>query len=192
MHLLSFAKNFLVLHAKLSKIHILQGTLPTYLTIHTYLQSIFLPPIYFISTAFLLYVHILFTYMVIHLIGSFMLCTFIHIYTHLKSNFMLHIHWKGNFCITNSYTYWKAIWCHIFLYWEAFSCHIQHTCTLAKHLATYSIYPCTWWTTNSHHLGTKTNHHGIVKTKCWPKKGILTNKLSFSCFLALKTKGLDS
>jgi len=126
-----------------------------YLSNHTHIfAKHFLPPIYFIWTTFLLYVHILFTYMVIHLRGSFMLCTFIHIYTHLKSNFMLHIHWKGNFCITNLY-FWKAISCHIFLFWEAFWCHIQHTCTLAKYLATYSIYICTWWTTFSHHLGTK-------------------------------------
>jgi len=52
-------------------------------TRHTYLQGILLP-IYSIWTTFLLYVHILFTYMVIHLRGSFMLCTFTHIYTHLQ------------------------------------------------------------------------------------------------------------
>jgi len=35
-----------------------------------------------------------------------MLCMFTHIYTYLeKKNFMLHIHWKGNFCITNSYIF---------------------------------------------------------------------------------------
>ena len=40
MHLLSFAKN-LMLHAKISNIHILQGTLPTYLNIHTYFAKHF-------------------------------------------------------------------------------------------------------------------------------------------------------
>jgi len=52
---------------------------------------------------------------------------------------MLHIHWKGNFCTTYSH-FLKAISCHMFLFWEAFSCHIQHICTFAKHLATYSTY----------------------------------------------------
>ena len=97
MHLLSFAKNFLMLHAKLSNTHILQGTLPTYLTTHTYLQSIFatypIPHTYifarnfcYLSTpfwmAFLLLVHILFTYMFIHLRGNFMLYIYIHTYLH--------------------------------------------------------------------------------------------------------------
>ena len=54
-----------MLHAKLSNIHILQGTLPTYLTIHTYLQSIFFA-----------------TYL-LHLNGIFAICShFILIYVH--------------------------------------------------------------------------------------------------------------
>ena len=42
IHLLLFAKNFLMLPSKLSNIHAhLQSTLPTYLNIHTHLQGIF-------------------------------------------------------------------------------------------------------------------------------------------------------
>ena len=93
-------------------------------------------------------------FMYTHLRGNFMLYihTYLHsfekqfhvtysrIYTFIgKAIFMLHIHWKGNFCTTYSH-FWKAISCHMFLFWEAFSCHIQHICTFAKHLATYSTY----------------------------------------------------
>jgi len=79
MHLLSFAKKFLMLYAKLSNIHILQGTLPTYLTIHIFAKHFcHLSTLFWMS--FLLYVHILFTYMVIHLRGNFML--YIHTYLH--------------------------------------------------------------------------------------------------------------
>ena len=90
---------------------------------------------------------------------------YIYIRTYLHSfenNFMLHLHWKSNFCTTRSHS-WKAISCHMFPFWEAFSFHFQHICTFAKHLATYSTYTCTWWTTFSHHLGTK-------KTWCSPNQ----------------------
>ena len=132
MHLLSFANNFLMLHAQLSNIHISQGALPTYLTTHTYIFAnhnhtyifakhfcylsnptyVFARHFCYLSTpfwmAFLLYVHILFTYMVIHLRGNFML--YIHTYLHsfekqihvthsLERKFLyyLFIFLKGNF-----------------------------------------------------------------------------------------------
>ena len=102
---------------------------------------------------------------------------FIHIYTHLrvnfscyiftqiciylKSNSMLHIHWKGNNFYYSS-TFWKTISCHMLLFWEAFSCHFQHICILAKYLATYPIcirFIClllpTLWPTFPHHLSAK-------------------------------------
>jgi len=120
---------------------------------------------------FLLYVHI-----------------HIHVHTferqlHVIYNFMLHLHWKSNLCTTHSHS-WKAISYHMFLLWEAFSCHFQYICTFTKHLATYSTYTCTWWTTFSHYLG-------IRKTWCSPNqvlalKGNLTNMLSLSCLLVFQ------
>ena len=93
MHLLSFAKKFLMLHVKLS-IHIFQGILL---------------PTYSIWMTFLLYVHSSFTYMFIHLRGNFMLYIYSHIFTFIwrtiscctfieKTNFVLLIHiLKDNF-----------------------------------------------------------------------------------------------
>ena len=130
MHLLLFAKNFLMLYAKLSNIHILQGTLPTYLNIHTYLQSIF--------ATYLLHIHICKAFCYLSTPFERHFCYMFTFYSHIwsytweaascyvhshiftliwKAISCLHIHWKGNFCITNSY-FWKAISCHIFLFWE--------------------------------------------------------------------------
>ena len=136
----------------------------------------------------LLYVHISFTYMLIHLRGNFML--YIRACLHsFENNFMSHLHWKRNFCTTHSHS-WKAISYHMSLLWDAFSCHFQHICTFAKHLATYSTYTCTWWTTFSHYLGTR-------KTWCSPNqvlalRGNLTNMLSLimpSCISNNKSLG---
>ena len=106
-----------------------------------------------------------------------------------ENKFILHLHWKSNFCTTHSHS-WKAISYHMFLLWDAFSCHFQHICTFAKHLATYSTYTCTWWTTFSHYLGTR-------KTWCSPNqvlalRGNLTNMLSLimpSCISTNKSLG---
>ena len=88
MHLLSFAKKILMLHVKLS-IHILQGILlPTY----SILNGIFAICLHFIH----IYVHTLER-------KIYSIHIFTHIYIHLKNNFMLHIHWKSNFCTTHSH-----------------------------------------------------------------------------------------
>ena len=113
-----------MLHVKLS-IHILQGIL---LPIYSILNGIFAICSHFIR----IYVHTLERQL--HAIYIFT-----HIYIHSKSNFMLHIHWKSNFCTTYSY-FLKTISYHMFLFGEAFLCHTQHIYTFAKHLATYSIY----------------------------------------------------
>jgi len=112
--------------------------------------------------------------MFIHLRGNFMLYS--HMLTLiLKTNSYRTFHWKSNFCTTHSHS-WKAISYHMFLLWDVFSCHFQHIYPFAKHLATYSTYTYTWWTTFSHYLGTR-------KTWCSPnqvlaKRGNLTNMLS--------------
>jgi len=89
--------------------------------------------------------------------GIFAICShFIHIYVHTLER-QLHAVYSHIFTFI-----WKAISCctfigkaifvlliHIFerqfhaicsYFWEAFSCCIQHICTFAKHLATYSTY----------------------------------------------------
>ena len=132
---------------------------PTFLQINSlrYVSNypyIFSKAFCYLPTPFcLLYVHISFTYMFIHLRGNFTLYirTCLHSF---ENNFMLHLHWKSNFCTTHSHS-WKAISYHMFLLWDTFSCHFQHICTFAKHLATYSTYTCTWLRTFSHHLGIK-------------------------------------
>ena len=90
--------------------------------------------------------------------GIFAICShFPHIYVHTLER-QLHAIYSHIFTFI-----WKAISCctfigkaifvllihtferqfrHTFLFWEAFLCHIQHICTFAKHLATYSTYVC--------------------------------------------------
>ena len=120
-----------------------------------------------------------------HLRGDFMLyirtylhsfekqfhVTYSHIYTFIgKAIFMLHIHWKGNFCTTYSWerrifllpihvferqfhvicSYFEKYFCatfNIYAYLQSTWLPIQHMYALFERhlpLATYSIYPCTW------------------------------------------------
>ena len=94
-----------MLHAKLSNIHILQDTLPTYLNIHTYLKSIFVTYLLHLNDIFAICSHFIHTYG--HTPERQLHAMYIHTYLQSfgKNNLMLHIHLKGNFCITNSYIY---------------------------------------------------------------------------------------
>ena len=106
-------------HAKLSNIHILQGTLPTYLNIHTYLQSIFVTYLLHLNDIFAICSHFIHTYG--HTPERQLHAMYVHTYLHSfgKNNFMLHIHWKGNFCITNSHIYFFERQFHvIYSYFE--------------------------------------------------------------------------
>ena len=105
MHLLLFAKNFLMLYAKLSNIHILQGTLPTYLNIHTYLQSIF--------ATYLLHIHICKAFCYLSTPFERHFCYMFTFYSHIWS-----YTWEAASCYVRSHIFtliWKAISCYTFI-----------------------------------------------------------------------------
>ena len=141
-----------MLHAKLSNIHILQGTLPTYLTTHTYLQSIFatypIPHTYLqgIFATHLLRFEWHFCYMFTfhsHICSYIWDATscyiFAHVYTHLKTIlcrtfiekaiFVLLIHiLERQFHIICSYfeKHFRAIF-YIYAHLQSIWLPIQHT-----------------------------------------------------------------
>ena len=100
---------------------------------------------------------------------------FAHVYTHLKTIlcrtfiekaiFVLLIHiLERQFHIIRSY------------FEKHFHAIFNIYAHFAKHLATYSTYTCTWWTTFSHYLGTR--KIWCSPNQALPLRGNLTNMLS--------------